>query len=400
MQPQNQLNIVGTMLGQYKITALIYFGNVIAVYRAYQASLNRSVVIQTLVPHLQKDDEARQAFLRSAQIIAELEHPNIVPVLDYAEDKTIPYIVTRLMLGERLSDKLNRGRLAIPTVVQLVKQIGDVLDYVHSIGKTHGDINKNAIVFDGWGSAYLADFLIAGFQSYGDGIKGTPHYMATERWALDKATPQSDQYSLAIIAYQCLTGSLPFNNSTLIGMMNSHTSEPVPLPQTIYPEVPLAVNNVLLRALAKQPDERYPTVRDFVREFEKSLTQPPNHIFISYSRRDIEYATRLKNYFLENGLPVWIDDQIEHGDHWFNEINEAIKSCGAFVVVMSPHAEESEWVQKELLLAKRYKKIIFPLLLDGDEFPILIDVQYGDVRGNTMPDTEFHRRISRTIFGQ
>jgi len=141
-------------------------------------------------------------------------------------------------------------------------------------------------------------------------------------------------------------------------------------------------------------------VTNFTHELAQALNTEPGHLFISYSRRDTDYAQQLKTHLRENGLPVWIDDQIEHGSQWFNQINDAIASCTAFVVIMSPDAEQSEWVQKEILLAKRYEKPIFPVLLRGQEFPLLIDIQFADVRDERMPGTAFYRRLNRVVFGQ
>jgi hypothetical protein len=138
---------------------------------------------------------------------------------------------------------------------------------------------------------------------------------------------------------------------------------------------------------------------DFAREFEKAIAAVPQQVFISYSRRDKNYAAQLREHLLHNGFNVWIDSQIEYGDTWFKEIDEAIKTCAAFVLLMTPDSYESEWVQKEILLAKRSKKQIFPLLLKGEEFGIVIDLQFADVRNGEMPDVNFHRRLSRAVFG-
>jgi CheY-like chemotaxis protein len=129
----------------------------------------------------------------------------------------------------------------------------------------------------------------------------------------------------------------------------------------------------------------------------KALTTAPPHLFISYSSKDKVFVLALREHLSHNGFTIWIDDAIEHGNRWFNEIDQAIKTCAAFLVIMTPEAEQSEWVQKEILLAKRYKKAIFPLLLSGDEFAILIDVQYVDVRNQQMPGIDFHRRVNQAV---
>jgi serine/threonine protein kinase len=214
------------------------------------------------------------------------------------------------------------------------------------------------------------------------------------------ASPYTDQYALACITYFVVTGKTPFSQASTLGaLMKAHLEEMPPQPQHFNASIPLAVNDVLSRALAKQPGDRYPTVMDFAREFEKAVQAVPKHLFISYSRRDKDYAQQVCDYLSHNGFEVWIDSKIEYGTTWFEEIDDAIKNCAAFVPVMTPEARTSDWVRKEILLAMDYKKPIFPLLLEGDRFPILVDIQFADVKSGQMPDVEFHRRLRRTVFG-
>lgn len=393
--------LLGTKVADYELRDVLHAGHIITTYKGYQESLKRDVVVQTLSENLCNDQSAYQALIRAAEFIASFEHPNILPILDFGLLPQTPYTIMRYMKGGTLQHRLKNNLPPFHEVIAVIKQIGSALDYVHSKGSVHGDPSNLNIVFDNWGSAYLSDFLMAGFQMevQDQGLKGVPVYMAPERWQEQNPTPASDQYALAIVAYEMLTGQTPFVADNMVDLMVKHLHESPSLPQKIRLEVPTSINPVLLRALAKDPADRYPTVMDFVRDFEKSLGMPPSHVFISYSRRDMDYAKRLKQHLKDNGLPVWLDDEIEHGDQWFNEIHDAVKGCGAFLVIMTPESEKSEWVHKEVLLAKRYKKLIFPLLLNGAEFPILIDIQYADVRDGHMPNVDFHRRLSQTIFG-
>jgi serine/threonine protein kinase len=395
-------DLIGKYIGPYEVRERVTEGNIITVYKAYQPKLNRFVAAQTLQPRfLERDRSFREALTRGAEIIAELEHPNIVPLLDYIEQDDVPYIIMRMMTGGALRDRLAKGALSLQDCLTVVRQIGNALDYVHSLGKIHGDPSTGNILFDQWGSAYMSDFLIAGFRNQvkGDYFFGTLEYAAPECIGDGEASPLSDQYSLAAITYDMLTGRPVFTDINPLLVARMHLFEQPQPPQNHRPDIPTTINDVLFRALSKKPEDRYPTIMDFAREFEKALNAKPQHLFVSYSRRDKTYAQALKDHMRNNGFTLWIDDQIEHGDHWFNEIHEAIKTCAAFLVVMSPESEQSEWVQKEILLAKRYKKPIFPLLLSGDEFPILIDLQYADVRNNEMPGTDFHRRVSRAVYG-
>ncbi|HEX2621340.1 MAG TPA: TIR domain-containing protein [Phototrophicaceae bacterium] len=398
-------NLTGLNLGQYELREMAVNGNIIAIYKAYQPKLKRFVAIQTLQPQLLKSNpEYLLVLRRAAELIAGFEHPNIVPILDYVEQDNVPYIVVRLLNGRSLRYRLRSGAFSLQDCLRVVQQIGNALEYIHSLGELHGDPSPGNILFDTWGSAYLSDFIIAGFmREANDGrVYGTLEYMSPERIddeTYHGITPASDQYALAAITYEMLTGHFVFEADSPSTIARMHLFDPPAPPQEHRPEIPLAVNEVLFRALAKKPEDRYPTVMDFAREFEKALSAAPQHLFISYSRRDKAFAQELREHLSSNGFTLWIDDAIEHGDQWFNQIHDAIKTCAAFLVIMTPDSEQSEWVQKEILLAKRYKKPIFPLLHDGDEFALLIDIQYADVRDGQMPGTDFHRRISRAVYG-
>ncbi len=393
-----------TRLGRYTLDRLMYdSGGIVVTYRAYQTTLSRDVAIQILNPQHEKWDQLRPGFLRAAELMAQLEHPNIAPIHDYGTQGDLDFIVMRLIEGQFLRECLtDQVPISLSGAASIIKQIGSALDYVHSRGRVHGDPSWNNIMLDVAGNAYIADFHIAGFRSAAGDMEGwltgTPIYLAPERWIEGAATPASDQYALGAIAYHLVAGRPPFVAADG-ALAIQHLQQDVKLPQQHNPELPQAVNAVLLRALAKKPEDRYPTVMDFSREFEKSLSAAPQHLFISYSRRDSDYAQSLTDYLQNSGFNVWIDSQIEYGDAWFRDIEQAIKSCAAFVLVMTPDSYESEWVQKEILLAKRFKKPIFPLLLKGEEFGIVIDIQFADVRDAQMPTVDFHRRLRRTVFG-
>lgn len=120
-------------------------------------------------------------------------------------------------------------------------------------------------------------------------------------------------------------------------------------------------------------------------------------IFVSYSRADKEYANRLADELTARGFSVWIDKRIEHGSDWFEEIEQAIYHADAVVVVMSPEAENSEWCRKEILLTMREKKPMYPVLLRGKEFAILIDLQFADVRNGQLPPETYYQHMSRQL---
>jgi hypothetical protein len=122
-----------------------------------------------------------------------------------------------------------------------------------------------------------------------------------------------------------------------------------------------------------------------------------DHIFISYSRADQVYARQLEGDLRERGFEVWIDDRIEFGERWWGTIDQAVRACAVFVVVMTPDSGESEWVEREIMLAQRHEKPIFPLLLRGEELSLLIDTQYVDVLDGHMPPQDFYDRLSKHV---
>jgi serine/threonine protein kinase len=393
------LRLEGRQLGQYELHDLLRIGSLTETYTATQTSLDRTVMVKVLKGEFQADAHHRNAFMRGARIHAELEHPHIAPIYDYGQQDGLDFAAFRLMQPDVLQDQLQAGPLPLQKVVPIVRQIASALEYIHACEMAHGDPSVSNIVFDDAGNAYIANFHMAGYQPQ-QGFSGTPHFTAPEKWADNRATPATDQYALGCIAYYLVTGQFPFFKSkSMVDFMRAHLEEMPPLPQELVAQIPLPINDVFARVLSKQPEDRYPTVVDFAREFEKAAQDVPRHLFISYSRRDKDYAQQLSEHLRHNGFEIWIDSQIDYGDAWFDEIEAAIHTCAAFVLVMSPESKGSEWVKKEILLAKRYKKPIFPLLLEGQEFGIVIDIQFADVQGGQMPDTNFHRRLRRSVFG-
>jgi hypothetical protein len=388
--------LAGSTLGRYELRRLLATeAGIVATYKAYQPVLMRHVAVQVMNP---LEDFWKEAFGRAAQIMAGLEHTNIVPVHDYDVIDGFPFIVTRFMERGSLRQRLESGPVSLQTCVAVIRQVSNALEYVHARGMTHGDPSVANIVFDEWGSAYVADFHVAGYGNTGPGVTGTPVYMAPEKWLTGTSTPHTDQYALACIAYHMLIGTPPFvgDFGALRAKHAIRAAVPVYLANATMPR---AVSAVLDRAMAKSPDSRYSTISEFAISLERAAAPPPRHVFLSYARPDAEYVEKLKAALVETGIEVWIDLGIDFGEQWFTQIDGAIRACSAFVLIMSPSSQTSEWTQKEILLAKRYHKPVLPLLLEGDAHPIVIDLQWADVWGGRLPDADFHRRLGRNVFG-
>jgi hypothetical protein len=277
-------NLVGQSLGQYELREVLGAGGMGAVYRAFQANLKREVAVKVLPPHLAQQAGYLERFTREAETAAALEHPHIVPIVDYGTQDGISYIVMRLLTGGTLAERLaQREAASLPPpslgeIAELLKQIGSALDYAHSKGVIHRDIKPSNIMFDNHGNAYLVDFGIAKLLESrslltGTGMSmGTPIYMPPEQWRSELITPAADQYSLAVIAYAMVTGHVPFEADTPFALMHKHLNEdPTPI-NAWRSDVPQAVGLVLARAMSKKAEDRFPSCNPFAQAFEGAIS--------------------------------------------------------------------------------------------------------------------------------
>lgn len=258
----------GQTIGQYKLLELLGAGAMGAVYRAYQQNLDRDVALKVLT--YADDEPALQRFYREARIAASLEHPHIVPVYDYGTARDISYVTMRYLKGKSLEERIKQARGPVPIrgVLRLATQLASALDYAQERSVVHRDIKPRNVVLDVRGNAYLVDFGLA--RSTADDMKltasgmivGTPTYMAPEQWQ-NKITPAVDQYALAVMVYELLAGQPPFSADNPVDFLMHHLNDPVPPIQRA--DLPQAIMPVLLRALAKEPDARYPRSGEFAK---------------------------------------------------------------------------------------------------------------------------------------
>lgn len=271
------------IIGQYELRDLLGQGGMGSVYRAFQANLKREVAVKVLPAHLAVSPGYIERFTREAETAASLEHAHIVPVYDYGATKEVTYIVMRLLTGGTLSERAQQHRLAghetisLSEVADILKQIASALDYAHSRGVIHRDIKPGNIMFDNQGSAYLTDFGIARLMESSTNLTGigatlgTPLYMSPEQWRGEVIAPASDQYAVAVMIYQLITGHTPFEADTPYALMNKHIHEPPTPPQAYRSDLPESVTIVLNRALSKNPLERFPTVTLFAQTFSAAV---------------------------------------------------------------------------------------------------------------------------------
>lgn len=267
------------MIGAYEIIAVIGRGGMATVYQGYHRRLNRYVAIKMI--HQGQVDEAgfRGRFEREAQIVANLEHAHIVPVYDYAEHEDNPYLVMKYIEGCSLKEVLAQGALDLKDVFRIMKPIAAAIDYAHGQGVLHRDIKPSNILLDKAGAAYLSDFGLARLAHAGestlsaDMVIGTPYYISPEQ-ALGKGVidARADLYSFGVVLYELLVGRVPYSDGTPYSIIHDHIYRELPSPSALNPHVPKAAEAVLMQALAKDPDSRYPNAVTLVDALEASLT--------------------------------------------------------------------------------------------------------------------------------
>ena len=265
-------------VGRYQILAKLGEGAMASVYKAYDPSIDRHLVIKFLHPELCLDNEYRARFLREAKAAGMLSHPNIVTVFDVGEIDGRPYIAMELLDGGPLSDLLPEGKgLPVRDVVEMGLQLASGLDYAHAKGIYHRDIKpSNIIRLAGNKTIKLADFGIAHMAAREvtehtriGTVIGTPHYMAPEQTQGGKADGRSDLWAVGVILYQLLTGHRPFDADGVVALaLRISTTEPKPIAE-LRADVPLSLRRIVTRCLAKQPEKRFQTGHELVAALDK-----------------------------------------------------------------------------------------------------------------------------------
>ena len=277
-------DLIGQQVGRYQVLELLGEGGMATVYKAHDPRLERDVAIKVI----RRDafppedlDMLLKRFEREAKALGKLSHPNIVGVIDYGEHEGSPYLVMVYVGGGTLKDRLG---YPLPPMkwrdaVRMLLPIARALEYVHERGIINRDVKPSNILMTEDGQPLLSDFGLAklfekdkestSITGTGMGI-GTPDYMAPEQWT-GEPTAQSDLYSLGVVLYEMVTGHRPYTADTPAGILLKQATESLPLPKTYIPDLPQNVESVLLKALAKDPADRYPDVRTFAQELDNLL---------------------------------------------------------------------------------------------------------------------------------
>lgn len=305
--------------GRYRIIKELGRGGMAVVYHAQDPQLNnRDLAIKVISSSYVSDETFRRRFQREAQAIALLDHPAIVPIYDLGEHNGQPYLVMRYMAGGTLANRLQKqGRMPWEEVLDNLERIAEALDHAHQHGIIHRDIKPANMLFDQFGKIYLADFGITRLaQSDTAGMTrgsiGTPQYMPPEVWEGLPALGAADQYSLACVAYEMLTGEMLFGGSSQPEIITKHLIHgPQFPPQWSADDIPSSTEFVLRRALQRDPAARYPSVGAFItalRELTTGMSLERGHATLAEAGTLVEVPTPAGGQFgsgAANATPAW-----------------------------------------------------------------------------------------------
>ncbi len=267
-------DLIGARIGHYIIQEPLGQGGMARVYKGYQEHLDRLVAIKVLPSYYAADPNFVNRFKREAQAMARLSHPSIVTVHDAGEQDGRLYIVMAYMSGGTLKSRLDH-QMTLAEALPVVRQIAEALQYAHERSIIHRDVKPVNVLLDGDGRAVLSDFGIAKVMESaenhltrpGAGV-GTPEYMSPEQCRGSGVGPHSDIYALGVMLYEMLTGRTPFQADNYTALAHAHIYEPVPPPTLFNPRISPAVQAVMLRALAKDPMQRFRQATDLATALE------------------------------------------------------------------------------------------------------------------------------------
>lgn len=368
--------LIGRQIGKYVLQELLGEGGMGQIYKARHSALDRDVAIKLIHLHRVSDTSVVERFRREAKVVAALRHPGIVQVYDFDVEDDIFYMVMEFVQGESLAHRLESidaqgGDLPLEEALRLMRLITAAVAYAHNRGVIHCDLKPDNVMLNVEGQPILTDFGIAKFVS-GErltsthDILGTPHYMSPEqgsgRWKIDART---DVYSLGVMLYELTTGQLPFSGDTSMSIMFQHINDqPLP-PRSINPHLPEAVEQIIQKAMAKDPAWRYPSAQEMLAALEgldsNQKSQPVVNesacLFICYkpyTDPDEKIALFLYEKLASHGHHVYIDPITQTDETWVEQVDRQIKASDFFIVLVSQAAADSEMVQIEVNQAYDY----------------------------------------------
>ena len=321
---------------RYEIIKTIGEGGMANVYLAHDTILDRKVAIKVLRGDLSNDEKFIRRFKREALSVSNLSHPNIVEVYDVGEEDGNYYIVMEYIEGKTLKQLLQkRGALTLTEVIDIMSQLTDGLAHAHEAYIIHRDIKPQNIMIEDNGRIKITDFGIAMALNstqltQTNSVMGSVHYLPPEQANGKGATVKSDIYSLGILMYELLTGSVPFKGDTAVEIALKHMKEKIPSVRKQNPTIPQSVENIILKATAKNPKNRYDSVREMHADLETALERDnEKRLVYEYPENDLEETKVIAPISKEPKKSV-VDkplekEEIEKDDSVLNEKNEKNK---------------------------------------------------------------------------
>lgn len=315
--------MIGQTLRGYEIKSELGAGGYGAVYLAHDASVNRDVAIKMILPEHANNADFKQRFETEARLVAQLEHPHIIPLYSYWQDEQGAFLVMRLVRGGSLRDLIKKqGAVPLSQVERWLTQLSDALGLAHQQGIVHRDLKPDNVLLDDLGNAYLTDFGIAKqIQSADkltatDSIMGTWHYLSPEQIQSQPVSPASDIYALGLMLFEMLIGEHPFKDATATMLVMKHLQEPLPALQTVRSDLPIELDDVIQKATAKEIKERYQTTSDLLDDFKDVLNPTSPTPSISKVDDNIEplplsQEERNRYAMLTNVHTFWVEGVLE-----------------------------------------------------------------------------------------
>ena len=283
--------MIGSVLsGRYEVQEVVGTGGMAVVYRAWDRKNKRTVAIKVLRPEYEQDQEFVRRFSREAEAAAKMSHENIVNLLDVGKDNDVRYIVMEYVPGQTLKDLIReKGRIPPETAVRMGIRILAAVDHAHKNGIVHRDIKPQNILVDARGKVKVADFGIARLKTAQttrvddkqNSALGSVHYFSPEQASGEVADEKSDLYSVGVVLYEMLTGEVPFDGETAVSVALKHVSEEPRSMREINPAISWGLDEVVMRALAKDSARRYQTAAEFAGDLRKALVHPHGG-FVAY----------------------------------------------------------------------------------------------------------------------
>lgn len=388
------------IIGSYHLREKIINDTVSSVYYATDINTNRDVTLRVI--HTGESSEHIVQFMEQVQQLGKLKHPYVVPIQDSGIDGDDVYFTMPYYRGASLQERMNRRKAphadnhdetldlnklpALFEVAQMIEDIAHALDYLHNQGVIHHQVHPTSIVFNRDGGAHLADAGLAKLLKLFLALKQTNAvhtnmYSPPEHWEGLESTIKSDQYALAAIAYELITGRQLFQSKSLVNLMDMHLNEFLIPPHYLRKNVPGELTSVLVTALAKEPEQRYDTVSEFAQAFRKSIGKVDEDstdfftfdvramqalefdVAIGHSMDDLDFAQALTDELSANDLRVWNASAVKTDS---STLRRVVERTGVIVIILNAEdSMDSLWSNTFIKYAKRHNKPLYALKFHG-----------------------------------